>query len=271
MLGAKPRGVHTARLASCLTTMPLDTIMNSIHPLPSLLIASALTAGPALAGDFYDPPAPVAPTDPVNPLTWGLSANYASEYEFRGADFGDDLFDFGLEGTYSFNERISLTAGAWYANLSNSSFEELDLYAGLEYAIGRFTIGAGYPWYHYPSGGDDINEPYVSLGYDILDNLGFGLFAAYDDVTEGWYTEASLAYSHEINDTFSVDLEAGVSYGFDYYFDGDDINHAYAKAGLNVALNDHATLTPYVKGTLGGDDAGLPDLLIGGVSLSISF
>ena len=88
------------------------------------------------------------------------------------------------------------------------------------------------------------------------------LFVAYDDVTEGTYLELSGAYSHEINDMFSVELEAGASYGWDYYFDGDEFNHAFGQIGVAIAINEHATLTPYVKGTLGGDDAGLDDLLI---------
>ena len=222
-----------------------------------------------MAGDPYIAPAPVMEAE--SPFSWGFTAHYSSMYEFRGADFGDDLLDFDLSGTYAFNDTFSLTAGAWYASLYDADYTELDLYAGLEVALGMFTLGLGYTWYEFPRGGEDINEPYASIGFTIFDGLDITLFGAYDDVAEGTYLELSGAYSYGINDRISLEFEAGASYGFDYYFDGDEFNHAFGVFGIAIALNDYATLTPYVKGTLGGDDAGLGDHVLGGVSLGFAF
>jgi hypothetical protein len=205
-----------------------------------------------------------------SPFSWGFTAQYSSMYEFRGADFGDDLLDFDLSGTYAFNDKFSLTAGAWYASLFSTDYTELDLYAGVEYALGPVTLGAGYTWYHFPQGGNDINEPYATVAYDLF-GIGFTLFGAYDDQVEGYYLELSGAYSYPINEKMSLEFEAGGSFGWDYYFEGNKFNHAFASVGLAYAINENATLTPWMKGTKGEGSTGLGDQFLGGVSLAFAF
>ena len=107
-----------------------------------------------MAGDPYVEPTSVAPVEPDSPFSWGFTANYASMYEFRGADFGDHLLDFDLSGSYAFNDVFSITAGAWYASLFDEDYTELNLYAGLEVALGPVTLGLGSHLVRVPAGAE---------------------------------------------------------------------------------------------------------------------
>ena len=62
----------------------------------TILAGSALFSGLSLAGDS---PAPAAPA--ASDVSVSISAGYTSEYVYRGALFGDYLFDFGIEASGS--------------------------------------------------------------------------------------------------------------------------------------------------------------------------
>jgi len=95
--------------------------------------------------------------------------------------------------------------------------------------------------------------------------------------------EAAIEKTFGITDSVSLVLTTGVGYS-DGYFLGSGWNHYFVTASLPIELNCRATLTPYIgyNGKGGGmimgripDFAGnnqtQPDILHGGVSLSVAF
>jgi hypothetical protein len=79
--------------------------------------------------------------------------------------------------------------------------------------------------------------------------------------------------SIEVKNWLSVEIEAGVSYGIDYY-GSDGLNHTFATVGLPIDILETITLTPYVGGTLalaGLKDAGENDQFLTGIRLSVGF
>jgi hypothetical protein len=79
--------------------------------------------------------------------------------------------------------------------------------------------------------------------------------------------------SFELKNWLSVEMEAGVSYGIDYY-GSDGLNHAFATVKFPIGISEIITLTPYVGGTLaleGLEDAGENDQFLTGIRLSVGF
>lgn len=203
-----------------------------------------------------------------------LGVNYASTYEFRGVDFGEHLVDVTLGTEVALADGLSLSAGAWYASLVQEDYTELNLFTSLNKTFGDFTLGLGYTYYYFGADGANANEVNVTGSYAICDSVSLDGGAFYDFETEGYYFVTAATYSTAISGPVSFDATAGVAYNIDYYIDGDGFNNAFLQFAFPIALTETATLTPYVRGSLAMDaleDAGEDDLLIGGVSLAVTF
>lgn len=242
----------------------------------SLALASVSFAGEMVAPAPAPAPPPIAPVS--DELGFTLSVGYDSDYMFRGVRIDQNLVWAGLDYEYAFTDMVGINLGAWYATIadSNSDYEELDLYGGLNFNLtDAVTLGVGYIAYIYPgdSRADDTGEIYGSLGYEFQ-GVGLELYYGYDHEIEGGYAALTAGYSFPILDMVSLDFSAGVSYTHDYNFDGDGFNNVDLRLAIPIALTSTATLEPYIAGSIPVDkldDAGETDRLYGGVSLSVSF
>lgn len=248
--------------------MKTNTIINSIA-------AGILLGGSALAGTTSGKA--VKPVEPevTSPLTGAVTLGYASEYEFRGLDLGDDLFSADLTLTYAVNDKLSLYAGAWYATLWDGNYNELDLTAGANYDLGFGTGGILYRHYLYDGDISDNNEVGLLFSTKDWNGLVFSSGAYYDFEFEGFYFELGAGYTRQLTDILTLSLTTGVSYVIDYNgVDGDGFNHVYAQLALPIALRENVTLTPFIRSTWAIEelqDVGGDDLLLGGANLTVTF
>lgn len=214
-----------------------------------------------------------------------VHAGYHSIYEFRGVDFGDDLFEGGIDFSTDLAEGLSLSGGAWYADTNGGNFDELDLYIGLTKTIGKVDVSVGYTYYAFP-GTSSANTEEVYLGVATELECGLGLSLTYYediDVIDGGYLEFEASKSYELSPCVNLDLAVGAAWSFDYNADVDGgsldgFNHYYVSVSAPWAIRDNMTLTPYIKFVGAASDfdnefgaTASEDLFLGGLILSYSF
>lgn len=247
--------------------MKITSRILSASVLPALAVSTAF-AGEAPMAE------PMMVEEAAPMFSSELGVNYASTYEFRGVDFGDNLVDVALGTEIALADGLSLSAGAWYASLVEDDYTELNLFTSINKSFGDLTVGLGYTYYYFGSDGANANEVNLTASYAITDAISLDGGAFYDFETEGYYLVTAATYSTEISGPVSFEATAGLSYNIDYYVDDSGFNNAFLQLALPIALTDTATLTPYVRGSLAMDvldDAGEDDLVIGGASLTVTF
>ncbi len=239
------------------------------------IVAGLALGGTAFAGTTSGKGVAVAEPEVTSPLSTALTVGYASTYEFRGLDLGDDLFNVDLTSTYQVNDKLALSVGAWYGTLWDGDYNELDLTAGGTYDLGFGTGGLLYRHYLYDGDLTDNNEIGLIFATKAWNGLVLSAGSYYDIEFEGWYFELGAGYTRQLTDIIGLQVSTGVSYIIDYNgVDGDGFNHAFAQIGLPITLRENVTLTPFVKGTLAIDvldDAGADDLFLGGANLTVTF
>ena len=238
------------------------------------IVASLVLGGSAFAGTTSGKGVAVAEVAPTSPFSTSLTVGYASTYEYRGVEIGDNLFNADLTTTYTVNDKLSLYAGAWYGTLWDGDYDELDLTGGATYDLGPVTIGALYRYYMYDQDFDDNSEVGLLLSSKSMGGFVVSVASYYDFEFDGFYFEAGGAYSHQFNDMVGIKLSSGVSYQMDYTVNTDGFNHVFVQADMPIAIAKNVTFTPFIKGVFPIDvldDAGADDLVLGGASLTVTF
>lgn len=246
----------------------------------SLAICSSALAGPTMTTKEVAPPPP--PPEPEPWIEGALTAAYESKYIFRGQDLGDNLFWVDLSATlFGF-----WTVGAWYANIEDPDFDELDLYTSFAYDIetgaGTFTPEIGFIAYLFPdSNADTTYELYGALSYSPIDLLSLGLYAGYDFEVEGWYFAATVEASIPVTPWLSLDPSAGISVNYDYFADPGDDDGAFNSVDVRLTANitppffkfENVTISPFIAATfpLEALDDQFDDEIYGGCAVSVSF
>ena len=245
--------------------------------LSKLMLAAGcafLLAGTAVGGEV-DAKAPVI-VDAVCdvPFSGTVSVGYETDYIFRGRNLGSDAPWASVDLNFALNDAMSVDVGAWYLNSTNNptNFDELDVYAFLNFPLGPLTASVGGTWFYFPESGGDTGEASLGLAYD-LGIFQISGFAAYDFVPDGWYFQIAGDKTIALTDCLDLGFGAGISYG-EEYFGVSSFNHAFAVGSLTLHLTESAALSGYVGGNfpLGDlEDAGGEDEVHGGVSISVSF
>jgi len=229
--------------------------------------------------------APLMATQASAEFTGSLTADYATMYEFRGANQGDNLVDTTLSLSTVYNG-FTIAGGIWYAFTDDQDWyveKEADYTVSVSHAFGPVTATLGYIFYTYPGDTDyNTQELYIAGSMDIYNGLIATVTGFYDfDYYEGWYLCADLTKSFKVNDTFSVVLSGG--FGAYESYDGFDsgVNHFYLKASAPIVIKQDITVTPYVKYTnansdFPGDFTTVSDdfggeNFIGGISVGVAF
>ena len=185
------------------------------------LIATALSAGTAMAQT------PAAPAAPASPHTFTGNVGLYSQYIFRGLTQTNR--DPALQGGFDYAHSSGFYAGTWASNISwlkdavPSSYTggaslEWDFYGGYKSAFGKsdFTYDIGLLYYYYP--GD------VAPGFIKADTLEL-----YGALGWKWIT---AKYSHSMNNkTFGVTDSRGT-----YYFEV-NADVPVGESGLTVNLH----------------------------------
>jgi hypothetical protein len=211
-------------------------------------------------------------------------AGFHNQYNFRGFKAGDwapsTHFEFIIPVRAS--SGLALDVGAWYVDPIDDVYNELGLYAYLDFPVADFEFRVGGIFFVFPDEDWVTGEFGVAVSYSVMDFVDLKLewwsdvkgdgFSK-DELRFGHYAEFSVGKSIEVKNWLSVEIEAGVSYGIDYY-GSDGLNHTFATVGLPIDILETITLTPYVGGTLalaGLKDAGENDQFLTGIRLSVGF
>ncbi len=202
---------------------------------------------------------------------------YNSKYIFRGVDLGDDAYEYGLDFAGSCECGLDWSAGIWGIS-PDVAGDELDIYAAVSKTFGDVTLAAGFTAYTYPNGGADDAEIFLGVSGSVSGlDAGVTVYFGTDGILQDQILiEGSLGYSHEISETVSASL--GLTYGYvadngdGGYATSDGAAYFTASLGLDVALSDEITLSPYVSYVDGKSRVnGVDGETFGGAMLSFSF
>lgn len=189
-----------------------------------------------------------------------ISADYESEFIFRGKQLADAVVSPSVNLGYDFGHGFAAYLGWWGCfstdDYQGSNYQEDDLFAGITYTIENFTIDFGYTLYTYASGGStNENELKLCLSYDTSELMGdFAIspyVAGYYNFTyDGTVIEAGLSYAAPItkwliNENWAtIDLAVAGGYA-DYNGGMADGGYAYlmASAGVSVAITDNWSIS----------------------------
>ena len=202
-------------------------------------------------------------------LTLSGGVDYVSAYFFRGynqEDTGLILQPYAtVTAELASNDDLTLNAyvGIWNSFHENktlagatgpSTWYESDLFGGVDFIFGKFTIGTIYTFYTYPNGAfNTIQEIGFKVAYDDTElmeemNVPFALkpyAAVYFETgdgngTEDTYAELGVAPSFALGEsgiTLAVPVALGLSVD-DYYLDdtGDNETLGYGSVGLFASV-----------------------------------
>ena len=202
---------------------------------------------------------------------------YNSEYIYRGAELGEDAYEYGLDFAGSSDSGLDWSAGIWSISPDGAADDELDIYASVSKDLGIGSIAAGFTVYTYDGALDDDAEVYLGLstqscGLDLGLTVFFGTDGALQDAV---LLEGSIGYSVELSSKTTANI--GIVYGYlldegDFADDGEV--YASASISLDYAVSDSITFSPYVSYNEGEEDilaAAAADGAHVGASVSFSF
>ena len=209
-----------------------------------------------------------APDYNTGAFTLSGGVDWTCAYFFRGynqEDSGLILQPFATLSTPIIEDddfTLNAYVGIWNSFHSKKSFQgdggpstwyESDLFGGLDFVMGKWTIGTLYTFYTYPNGSfQTIQEWGFKVAYDdteyMEDKIGFALkpyagiyFETKDgNGSEDTYLELGVTPSWALGEsgvTLSVPVVLGLSVD-DYYLDddGDDELLGYSSVGLFASL-----------------------------------
>jgi hypothetical protein len=216
----------------------------------------------------------------------GFHVGYNSQYIFRGLDLGDDAYEYGLDLAGSCDCGLDWSAGLWSISPDNSdgNIDELDIYAAVSKDFGGAAVAVGFTAYTYDTSAPDDAEVFLSISSEFSGGFEGGVTAYFG--TDGIFQqqillEGSLGYTHEISDTITASV--GLTYGYiaddglGGYATSDGKAYFIASLGLDVALSDQITFSPYVSyvdayaKNLAATSAGVEDGAVAGAMISFSF
>lgn len=249
--------------------------------------------------------AQTATTEPW--ITGSASAGFDSSYYFRGLWFSNNNFWGGVNLSAPLADKLTLGLGALYTetvdtNISGGGgdldYSEMDLVASLSYEHDFATFGLVVTNYHFfetfsgeidgASNGGGIYDAEVKNALDVGLTMvkGFGDFNLYlgswfDTKIDGWYFEAGVDYTYEVNDKLSLVPVVQMGYAIDYYTnngsDEEGLTHIRTALTAPYKATDSVTVTPYIACNFGLEtrkDLNVNetrDDVYGGVSVTYAF
>ena len=210
-----------------------------------------------------------------------ISAGYTSEYNFRGVDNGDDLFDATIEvsgsGSLGGLGDIDWGAGLWLAAFGDND-NEMDIYMSASKSLSDnldLTVGVtNYSYYGGAAATSDDLEPYVSVGTS-LGGISLGAGAYFNEGggnPHDIYWEITAGYEMELSSLGTLGLSGVIGHFDDVAADEEDTYYGIS-ASLSIAVSDSITVTPHITHLIDTKDAddGDDDETFAGVSVSFGF
>jgi hypothetical protein len=270
----------------------------------TLLIGASITAQSTFAGEWIPSAKDKTPIEECPDIGGNISVGYDTDYVWKGIRFSRDAVWGDVNYTFE-SLPFSPNIGAWHLSslgsggpLSNDAYgDEFNAYAGISLpSVLGFDTGVAYTWYTFPTAGIAVDST-SSITFSASRALIAGVEFSYDvdyftgqSALSAWFHTFGLSKAFEITDWSALEIGANIAYNDDLWGTGSGWNHYAITAGLPIALNCRATLTPYITysgtpdgwtadgvpgiGNLGGgpnQGANANDVFYGGVSVSVDF
>lgn len=237
------------------------------------VVASAVLAGSAFGEDEID---------------YSFYAGYDTNYIFRGADLGNDLFSYGIDASGSCDCGFDWYAGVWFGSYRSGDLDgfngndenETDIYGGVSKDLGFVTASVGFIHFSFDSnntGGLGVSEDTTEIVFGLSKSIGvIDLdFTWYEDVDafDSTYVEFNASHSRELTDRATLNL--GLGFGNYDDFGGTDSYLFYSvTTGVDYALSDKLTLSTYITAEFTEGARNVTNVedneFFGGASLSFS-
>ncbi|HMP90251.1 MAG TPA: hypothetical protein PJ991_08610 [Kiritimatiellia bacterium] len=213
----------------------------------------------------------------LSALSTTVTLGYDSRYVLYGYRLSRHLYKGDIYLTYPLNDKVSLWGGAWYGYLTDGTYHEVDVYAGVDYAVTESIFaGIAYSLFNYievpfPTS-DQAHEISAHVTY-FGDQFSLALQNHYDSEAEGNLLRAIGDYSLPITEQLSAGLNVEAGYAFRYFISGNLWNHAQVKLSAPYRVNDAFTITPFIARSI--PLAAIDDFeqyeTYGGISCSLTF
>ncbi|MBC7979195.1 MAG: hypothetical protein H7Y36_01370 [Armatimonadetes bacterium] len=277
---------------------------------PASLVAAVMVANTAFAGpEETAPAAPITPpTEDVISGVLNLDFNthfisYGNDVWGDGSSMSDPTFNPSLEIALQLPGGFTASLGTWWdVNSKQDSpiggrIQEVDVYAGLAYTFGDFTVKTTYQAWMYGSATEEILDVSLSYAGFLSPSLTIhnrieaggaaGSFTAggvFDPGDEGTVLVAAISHSIEAGPiTISFPLNLAYFIDDEFHAVGADNGIGYGSVGVTATLPLSAISEIYGKWNLHGgltyfitDDEVIPnnpqsDFLTANLGLTVAF
>ncbi len=221
---------------------------------PKARIASTFLMAPALLLSN-------ASITSASPTSFSVSADYVTEYVFRGTTLAGEAFQPGSELAFG-----DFTAGVWASiavgEESVAFDDEIDIYASYSFAPSEtISLDVGATLYHYPQSGGVLDigtgagdastlEFFGSFGFDAPLEPSFTVY--YDVNLEALTIEGVAGYSFPISSKTSFDV--GAAAGHVVASGPGDYTYGTLSGGLSFAMNETSSFYVSANFGLSSDD-----------------
>lgn len=270
------------------------------HPfLKSVLSASLLASATALAGDPVPTTATITPAPAESKFSGTFNLDYNTHFVSYGADVwgdGNDLdagtFNPSIELTWQLPGNFSAIIGTWWDVNGNAyssiggNIQEIDVWGGLSYTYGDFSITALYQGWIYGSETEEVLD--IKLAYDTFLSPSLTIHNRLDPGASGGNNGTVLVFglSHSIElGPVEVSFPLNIAYFLedDFHATSTDSGFGFGSIGVTATLplsfisedygswNLHAGLTYYITSD---DVVGNPvddDFLTANIGIGCSF
>jgi hypothetical protein len=212
-----------------------------------------------------------------NHVSTSVTASYDSRYILHGYDLGPSLLHGSLDLYSPLSEVLSVWAGAWYGTQSDGTYNEVDLYAGIDAQLNtHLAVGVAYSMFNYLEVSFPTSaEAHEFSGHITLSagELSLSLRDLYDSEAEGHLARAVLQWNRQVTGALSLVLSTETGYSFGYFTEEDGLHHALFKLAAPWQLTDRLSVKPFIAQSLALDaiDAYEEDHTFGGISITASF
>jgi hypothetical protein len=238
-------------------------------------------------------------------LILGVSAGSMYAAETSGSASVDFMSNYVWRGQKLSNSMVvqpsaGITYGGFGANLwanydtGTNEHNETDLTVNFSNSVDKFSYDVGYIFYALDGSGtdgsgNDTQEIYLALGYDMLLSPSLTVYLDFDE-GDGAFIVASVSHAFELPQELSIDVGASISYAADNTVmgqdaDGENVSAFYngdISASLMIPVTDAISVGPMIAYSfpLSNDaedaieaisDDGDSDIVYGGINVSLSF
>ena len=218
---------------------------------------------------------PVQAEEPT--LSTTVTLGYQSRYVLYGYRLSRHLYHADVYLHYPLNEKVSLWGGSWYGYLTDGTYHEIDVYAGVDYALTEsLSAGLAYSLFNYievpfPTS-DQAHEIAAHITY-YGEQYSLSLRNHYDSEAEGHLLRAIGEFTQPLTENLSAVLNAEAGYAFRYFIPGNLWNHAQVKLSAPYQINDALSVSPFIARSI--PLAAIDDFeeyeTFSGISASLSF